>query len=161
MTDVERSISIRPRPVIRYLGLMVGVVAGLPSVFGIGFFLLNPGEIAANPGGAAFAFAIGTLCVWASWRWMAIRRTVSKDQIVLSGWFRTTRVSTAEVTKIEKVERSIVRADGPVVYRWHYELRDREHNTLGEIPAMLHACRNWEPFLDMLYRIASSNAGGR
>lgn len=147
MSEISKT---RLRPLIRYLGLAVGVVVGTPSLIGCGWFLSHPEQLMTDPGSTMFAFLLGGLASWATWRWMSIGGTSTGNLIQLRGWFSTVEIAPDSMTEIRRVTI-------PGSKEWHYEIFDYRGQSLGVIPGALHFCKDWESFLDHLRAVARTS----
>lgn len=152
--DSPRTV-VRPVAWIRYLGLLLGVVIGLPSWLGWGWFLFNPAELVANPGGVAFTIVIGGIALVATWRWMTIRGTSSESLICLRGWWRTVEVIPSDLSAVRLVQTSWQdTASGNLRRGQHYKMFDHRGESLGVVPWGLEISRDWDSFLNRLHRTA-------
>lgn len=153
-SDSSASV-VRPAPLIRYLGLLLGVVVGLPSWLGWLWFLFNPADLVANPGGVAFTVVIGGIALIATWRWMKICGSSSDSLIRLRGWWRTLEVIPADLSAVRRMQTSWQdTASGNLRRGRHYEMFDHRGESLGVVPWGLEISRDWDSFLAGLHRTA-------
>lgn len=150
------TVTIGMRPIIRYLGLLVGIVAAAPSVFACLYLLFHPSEIISNPGGTAFPLVLGPLFVTVSVQWMKIGGVATPEIICLRGWFSTIRFTPDQLAHIRRIEYSAYNSNrGTNEQKWHYEVFDHNNESLGEIPTSLLATQGWDNFLQHLHSMAS------
>lgn len=131
----------------------MGIVAGLPSWIGALYFLTHPAEISTNPGSVAFAFVIGLVIAWTTYRWYMIGGTSTRRSIVLRGWFSTLLTSPDRLAEVRRVSAAASGTRG-----WHYELFDYRGESLGVIPSALQSCKDWDSFLEHLHAVAAETS---
>jgi hypothetical protein len=157
MTDIAAPTTIRLRPLIRYLGGLLGFVAGAPSVFGCAYLLLHPVELVSNSFGPLFPLVLGPLIAWSTWKWWTICGTIGPEQVVLRGWFKTTIVERSRIEDVRRVYTEALNLEQASNRTWHYELFDAEGHSLGRVPDMVQACQGWDQFLERLRQAANSH----
>ncbi|WP_437200966.1 hypothetical protein [Planctomicrobium sp. SH664] len=150
------SFRIRLRPLLRYLGVTLGVVASAPTVLGILFFLLNPSELVRDPLSFLMCVAIAAPIVYGTFRWVTIQGVVTSDSILIRGWFKTVVVDPSRIIWIRKVKKQ-VKQEHRTRNEWEYRLCDQKGRTLATVPAAIHASPGWEQFLQLMQRLASVN----
>ncbi len=156
-------ISTRIRPLIRYLGFVVGLVVGTPSGFGCLWWLIHPTEIVDNPIAVAFCFVLFPLIAWATYRWMSIGGTLSKNALILRGWFSTVNISPDALTEIRRLERTVMskNVSGAAGYsartEYYYEMFDHRGESLGEVPSAVSICKDWDQFFQHMQELAAKS----
>ncbi|QDU94026.1 hypothetical protein [Lignipirellula cremea] len=159
--DSSQVTSIRIRPLIRYLGLLLGVVVGLPSWIGWVWFLLNPAEMVKNWDGLAFAVVIGGIALFATRGWVRIGGKSTERLIRLRGWWKTVSVAPQDLARIQKVVSMGSNSQGFNRREYNYHLEDHRGEPLGVIPGSLEICPGWDKFLQHLHNVAAASRRGR
>ncbi|QDU80135.1 hypothetical protein Pla110_18580 [Polystyrenella longa] len=150
----NKAITITLRPLIRYLGLLLGIVGAAPSVFGLLYAMTHPSAILEDPWAIAFPLILGPLFTFMVYRWMFIGGQLTTEEVVLRGWFRTIRMPTADLAHVRQGSRRVDNNSGTST-RVYYELIDHNGKSLGEVPAMLLAGNGWKHFLERMHQVAA------
>lgn len=154
MKDESGVLRVRPRALVRYLGLLLGIVIGAPQLIGCLYFLLNISEVAKNPVGAAFCFVVGFLSAYATYRWMTICGEVREQVISLRGWLGSCTVFPDQLADIRKVWGN---GPGENASKFRYDLFDHNNQEIGRLPNTLALCVGFDKLIQHMQQLAAQS----
>jgi len=149
--------SIALRPLLRYFGLLVPVVVGLPSVFGVLFFLTHPRELMNNWPGALMASCFAAIGGFFSWRWLRLGAEIRESEIVMRGLLRTIRIPRTGFKQFSKEWYQDHSHEHGSMNSYSYLFMDSDGKKIATMPSSLEICLDFSVFEGQLVKIAADN----
>ena len=151
-------MTITIRPLIKYLGLFVGIVMLVPPAIAAIMMIASMGSENSNSVWAIIPLGIAAVLMFGMYRWMTIKGSVDENEITLNGFLFRIRVPTSQVAEAKRVESRFISYRYLIRGMWqkavHFDLLDDQGHRIARVPEMLLASPNWKIFWEHLQSIS-------
>lgn len=143
----QASMVIRPRPLILFLGGIIGVLISIPAVVFIVMLITDPQELFKDfDWTSSFFIVMPFAAVWLTYRWFTIQGRFNQEEVCFRGLFRTLKFKASEFGGIRKIYYESYSEHGGTQKSWKYIAIDKDQNTLGSLPGSMQFCKDWPGF---------------
>lgn len=147
--EENNTLTIRVRPLIRYLAAMIGVVIALPQIFALTIGFWEP-QYAPDSVTIVTSSALLSGIAFLTYRWLTLHASVSKREIRVSRHFRTVKIPVEQFGRVE------IHARGQWKESTTYYLYDKNGKKLAVLPGALTMSPNFVEFLDRLNALSAA-----
>ncbi|TWU02529.1 hypothetical protein [Stieleria varia] len=145
------------RPLIRYLGLLIPLLIGVPYAIGTLYFVLNPDVAVKEWPGVLMSVFFATLGLVSGWRWWRIGAEIGQDEIAMRGLLFSVYVPIDGFDRVNKVWIETNHHEQGKGKTYQYRFVDANESVVGKIPASVEMCVDFQSFLSKLEQIAAGN----
>lgn len=156
MNEIE-TITIRPRPAIRTLGILVVVLSVLPSVGSVFIAIIYPQFFEAAPLVFAIPVLLAIVGIFFGYRWLNVGGILNEEDVRLNGIFFSKRIPRGDVGKVVATS-SFSKRENHDVIKHGFMVADRRGEKIAAVPDSLKSCEEYKEFIDRLKKLAELNS---
>ena len=154
------------RPMLRYFGLLVPTVIGLPHIIallGLGYAAVFASESDASGLkvvswlGILMSCLFASLGGWFAWRWWRLGAYLDAKEVGMRGLLRSVRIPVAKIHDVRLESIPTYSFEQGHSRKSRHVFVDQEGKTLASLPASVSICKDFQLFLSRLERVASQN----
>ena len=154
------------RPIVRYFGVLVPMVIGLPhliALLGLAYFAILPNKTDADWlkdvswEGILMSVFFATVGGWTGWRWWRLGAYLDEKEVVLRGLFRSVCIPSANIYEVRLESIQTHSHEHGYSTEQRYEFVDANGETIAILPPSVSYCKDFQAFLSRLERLANLN----
>ena len=154
------------RPMIRYFGVLVPMVIGLPNL--VALLVLGYSAILTNETdsdwqkvvswqGILMSVFFAMFGGWTGWRWWRLGAFLNEKEVVMRGLFRSVHVPSANIHQVRLESIQTHSHEHGYTRKYRYEFVDMKGEIIAILPPSVALCRDFHLFMSRLERLASLN----